>query len=177
MLPKIGMVCMCVTHQSCTARLATSRRGHRAHGADGGGTRATFQSSRCGRCLPHSGLCLRWGSGGKAYAGHLVHRRKEAIFGLTMEIPDDTQIHPCKTPDVLSRQSTFTNVGTGNSTWFQPQHHRSFPRAHPAQLHTIHPWQNRFRPRNALHQLLSQQPKICKRKKELNMHYDLRQDS
>lgn len=102
-----------VIYQSCTAWLAASRRGHRAHGADGGGTRAAFQYSWCGRCLPHSGLCLRWGSGGKAYTGHLVHWCKEAILGLTLEIPDDTQIQPCKTPNVLSRQSTIANVRTG----------------------------------------------------------------
>ncbi len=31
-----------LTHQSGSAWLATSRRGHRAHGADGGGTGAAF---------------------------------------------------------------------------------------------------------------------------------------
>lgn len=59
------------------------------------------------------------------------------------------------------------NVRTGHSTWFQPQHHRSSPRAHPAQLHTTHPWQNQFHLRNALHPLSSQQPKISEGKNKV----------
>lgn len=83
------------THQSCSAGLATRWRGHGAHGADGGGAGAALQSWRGGggrRRLPHGGLRLGWGRGGKADTGHLVHWCEQTVLGLTLEIPDDTQI-------------------------------------------------------------------------------------
>lgn len=74
-------------YESCAAGLAAYGGGHRAQRAQRGGAGAALQGRGRRHHLANRGLGLGRRRGGEADLGHLVHRGKQPVLGLALEIP------------------------------------------------------------------------------------------